>query len=222
MSGIMTTGSELPPDSSPPSSQTNEGSAVWGLGILWVVVAVAPLSGCVHGFIPGGVCGLDRGCDPETHNLAAPDTYPLGSVVRAHTHTMQTNAEASDFILHRHEFVDETTELTSDGKDHLLEIAARLPGTPFPVLVQRSANNATPELDARRRESIVRVLAELDVPDADVRTFVAPTYGRGLTGREAESNYIRYLSTRRGRGIGGFGAPRGRFGFFGGFGGSVR
>jgi hypothetical protein len=54
---------------------------------------------------------------------------------------METNGEAADFIIHRHEFVGKTAELTSDGKDHILELAARMRSTPFPVLIERGENN---------------------------------------------------------------------------------
>ena len=78
---------------------------------------------------------------------AIPDVIPLGAVNRAHWHMMETNGEAADFVIYRHEFVDNSSELTPYGRDHIMEIAARMPSTPFPIIVQRSWNNADPELD---------------------------------------------------------------------------
>ena len=70
--------------------------------------------------------GLACGCESCTPSrCGVPDRYPLGSVNRAHYQTMEANAEAADFILHRNEFVGETADLTPYGKDHILEIAAR-------------------------------------------------------------------------------------------------
>jgi hypothetical protein len=64
--------------------------------------------------------GSAIGCNWNWRSLAIPDKFPLGSVNRAHYHTMEINGEAADFILHWHEFVCKTAELTPDGKDHVL------------------------------------------------------------------------------------------------------
>ena len=107
------------------------------------------------------------GCVCETltsHDLAVPEVYPLGSTVRAHYHTMQANGEAVDFIIHRHEFKGKTAELTPAGKDHVLEIAARMRSAPFPVVVERSFNNSDPEIDVYRRNLVSRILADAGNP----------------------------------------------------------
>ena len=127
---------------------------------------------------------------------AIPDVMPLGSIVRSHWHMMETNAEASDFVIYRHEFVESSSELTPYGKDHIAEIAARMPTTPFPVVVQRSMNNADPELDRIRREIVVRVLADLGNYDAERRTVVSQPYSNGLNGMEAEQDYGRFRNVR--------------------------
>jgi hypothetical protein len=136
-------------------------------------------------------CGWGGPC-----RCGVPDRYPLGSVNRAHYQTMEANGEAADFILHRHEFVAETTELTPDGKDHILEIAARARSAPFPVLVERSENNAKPALDEQRRAIIAQTLVEHGVADAPERTIVAPAYGKGLTAQEAEADHNQFLNSR--------------------------
>jgi len=167
-----------------------------------------------------GCCGGGLGF-PVWRSNAIPNRYPLGSVERAHFHTMQTNGEAGDFILYRHDFVGETAELNVDGRDHLTEIGARLQTTPFQFLVERSENNANPQLDAERRQMVALVLRDLGHPEADQRTFVSPAYGRGQTAMESEFDYFRYIFSR-----GGFGGTNGGGGFnngtnnsFGGFGG---
>jgi hypothetical protein len=134
-------------------------------------------------------CGCDS-CWPS--RCGVPDRYPLGSVNRAHYQTMEANAEAADFILHRNEFVGETTELTPYGKDHILEIAARARCAPFPILVERSENNSNPTLDDRRRSTLAQALVGKGVTDAQERTIIAPAYGKGFTGAEAEANYSRW------------------------------
>lgn len=153
--------------------------------------------------------------------MAIPDVQPLGSVVRAHYHTMQTNAEAADFIFHRHEFVGKTAELTPRGKDHIVEVGARMRSAPFPVIIERSENNSDPELDAFRRNIVAQILADFGNPDAQQRTIVSPAYGKGLNSREAEVDYNRFIFTRGGFGNFGnnFGGGFGNGGGGGGFGG---
>ncbi|MEX0702676.1 MAG: hypothetical protein WD069_11320 [Planctomycetales bacterium] len=182
-----------------------------------VAFAATALSGC---WKPNLQCEWQRVHWPACRSFAIPDQYPLGSVNRAHYHTMEANAEAADFIMHDHEFVGYTAELTPYGKDHVLEIAARMRSAPFPVIIERVENNADPELDAHRRRIIAQVLADMGNPDADQRTIVAPAYGKGLNSQEAEADYYRFIYTRGNFGnIGTFGNNAGTFGGFGGGGG---
>ena len=191
-----------------------------GGGLLLAVTLLTP--GCAHSnstcdschsWSLFGACG--GGCwHGRSH--AIPETYPLGSTVRAHYHTMQSNTEAADFIVHRNEFVDSTAELTPDGKDHILEIAARMRSTPFPVVVERTENNSDPELDNHRRRLVAQILNDFGNPEADQRTVVAPAYGRGINGREAEFDYFRFIFSRGFGGFGGFGNNVGQFGGVGG------
>jgi len=130
-----------------------------------------------------GGCGWYAACQTPV-----PDVYPLGAVNRAHYETMQANGQAAEFILHQNDFVGSTSELSPAGKDHVLEIAARARTMPFPVLIERSENNTSPALDEHRRASIAQVLTDLGIADAQTRTVVAPAYGKGLTGREIETD----------------------------------
>ena len=167
------------------------------------------------------VCLTTIGCTglPGWRPLGIPDRFPLGAVERAHFHTMQTNGEAGDFILYRHDFVGETPELNVDGRDHLNEIAARLQSTPFPVIVERSENNSNPQLDGERRQMVALVLRDLGNPDAEQRTFVGPAYGRGQTSIESQVDYMRYIYSRGGFGGANTGGNNGTNNAFGGFGG---
>lgn len=136
---------------------------------------------------------------------------------------MQTNAEAVDFIVNLNDFVGQTARLTPDGKDHLWEIAARMKSSPFPVVVERTENNADPEIDALRRQIVVRILTDLGNADADQRTVVATPYGPGYTGIKAEQIYYQHINGGNGSnnngnnngggfGGGGFGGGGGGFG----------
>jgi hypothetical protein len=161
-----------------------------------------------------GGCAMCGWCYRRTG--AIPQTLPLGSTVRSHYQVMETNGEAADFILHRHDFVGQSAQLTPDGKDHVLEIGARMRGVPFPVVVERSENNADPELDATRRHLIAQILTDLGNPDAATRTVVSPAYGPGYNANQAVPMYYRHVGVG---GVGTFGSYGNNVGLFGGFGG---
>lgn len=154
------------------------------------------LNGCgVRGCCSGQLC--DKCCFALTgwcwkRSNAIPETLPLGSIVRAHDQVMQTNAEASDFTFHRHDFVAQTAHLTPDAKDKIVEIAARMPSAPFPVIIERSTNNSNPELDALRRSIIAQILTDFGNSDAQQRTIVGHAYGPGYIGRRAEDMYYQH------------------------------
>jgi len=182
------------------------------------LLCLAGTSGCARIWNTGYSCWHSFRAHFHHRSMAIPDTYPLGNVNRAHYHTMQANAEASDFIIHRNEFVGNTAELTPFGKDHILEIAARTASTPFPVIIERTENNSDPERDEHRRMIVVRILTDLCVSEADARTFVAPAYGPGINSREGE---VMYYQSRLGNfgGGAGYGANGNAGGATGGFGG---
>ncbi len=162
--------------------------AGWVLALVWSSLVCAGCFKPTITFVPTSLA--------MRRSLAIPDTLPLGSVIRAHYEAMETNGEAGDFIIYRREFVDNTAELTPDGKDHILEIAARMRSAPFPVIVERSENNSDPELDQLRRNLVAQILTDLGNPDAQQRTIVAPPYGRPLAGTEAVADYYQFIGSR--------------------------
>jgi uncharacterized membrane protein YgcG len=175
---------------------------------------LASLAGCCN---PCGGGGCRFFNFPNHDRNMIPNVFPLGSVMRAHIHSEQTNAEASDMIFNLVHFTGETAHLTPDGKDHLMEVAARMRSTPFPVLVERTPNNANPQLDAERRVVVARYLADLGNPDSDQRTLVATPYSRGVNSYEGEADYYTNFNFRGGNNFGN--NSTGSNGFGGGFGG---
>jgi len=167
------------------------------------LAAIAALMGSLTG------CCIPLPCCGPCRSMAIPDTVPLGSISRAHWHTQETNGEANDFVIHRNEFVDNTSALTPYGRDHIAEIAARMSSAPFPVLVQRSWNNSDPELDAIRRELVVKVLTDLGNADACHRTVVSQPYTEGINSIEGEQDHGRVRRSRLFAGFGGGGAGGG-------------
>ena len=182
------------------------------------------LFGKKHGKNSCDGCGKCKGCGKccgclctPPRSLAIPDQYPLGAVMRAHLHQMETNGEAADFILFQMDFVGQSAELTPDGKDKVLEMAARMRSAPYPVVIERTWNNADPELDAHRRQLVAQVLTDLGNPDAQNRVFVSPAYGPGKHTVDAIIEYWIYTYQGYGGGMmGGYGGMGG-----GGFGGGM-
>jgi len=155
---------------------------------------------------------------------------PLGALSDPIWQKQEENAEASDFVIHEHEFVGNTIRLNADGENHLKQIAARLPGTPFPVIVEASTmgTRATdthgypvhpdPELDLQRRELVVAALTNLGILEAEQRVVVGPALTPGFEDREAEAAYNRaFNGSSNFSGFGGMGFGGG----FGGFGGGA-
>jgi len=170
------------------------------LGVVAGCCTSSPGDGCCD---TGAPCGTQCGSGLNAlggrllhRTMSVPDVMPLGAITRAHWHMQETNGEAADFILHRNEFVDNSSELSPYGRDHIAEIAARMPSAPFPVIVQRSLNNSDPELDQIRRDLVVRVLTDMGNIDADQRVVVSQPYSDGINSQEGEFDYGRFRNSR--------------------------
>ncbi len=122
-------------------------------------------------------CATTSSCESECAEIPVPNMYPLGAISQTHYDLMQANAEAADFCIPKSEFEPGSTDLTEVGRDHVLELSARMQETPFPVLVERGSDS---DLNTRRREMVVRVLADLGNADAEHRTVVSPAYNNGM------------------------------------------
>ena len=156
------------------------------------------------------------------HGPVPPPPMPNGTLSSQIWRMQENNAEASDFVVHEHEFYLGGTRMNYAGEDHVKQIAARLlAGQQFPVIIERSRHSVrptdeyrypvhlNPALDMARREVIVQALLAMGLPDAEQRVVVAPALTPGYTGNEAQAAYLRGLQGNFGGG--GFGG--------GGFGG---
>lgn len=162
-----------------------------------------------------------------------PPAPPLGTFSDPVWQNQERNAERADFVVHEHEFIADTEYLNTAGEDHLRQIAARLTaGQDALVLIERSMNSArpetvykyrvhpNPELDAKRREVVVRCLLAMKIPDADARTVIAPDLApRYRAGETATTDFSDSGGLLGGFGAGGLGGGFGAGGFGGGFGG---
>lgn len=164
-----------------------------------------------------------------------PAVAPMGAVTDAVWQSQEARAEASEFVIHEHDFTYRAARLNDCGMSHVRQIAARLMHCPqMPVVIEPSRSkireetefqypvHPDPELDLRRREVVVLALQHFGVPDAEKRTVVAPAWAEGFTATEALRVYQAALSGGfgfggGGAGFGGFGSSFGGGGF-GGFG----
>jgi len=193
-------------------------------GVLLVCIGAALSllsSGCAHFRKCGGDCP-ERPAPPP----------PLGTLSDPIWQQQERNAEASDFVVHQHEFESNTARLNRLGETHLKQIAVRCCKTSFPVLVEPSMItrkdgtdygypiHPNPELDRKRRNVVVHALLAMGVPDAEERVVISPALAPGFEGFEAERSYHRGFGGFL-NGFGGFGGFGGGFGGFGGFGGGL-
>lgn len=160
---------------------------------------------------------LMTGCKNHHSKQFHTRTQPLGTASDPIWQQQEENAEASDFVIHEHEFRDDTVRLNRAGEEHLKQIAARATETHFPILIQPSSMSAreddvhgfpvheNDELDLRRRELVVRALLAMGVHDAEERVVVAPAYVPGFMDFEAEQAYGRGFGNWNSGGMSGFG-----------------
>ena len=159
------------------------------------VLCVSTLAGCRHarrGGCDDGQCGGAGGAGGQSPAYDHP--FPLGQVTDAHWETQQTNAEASDFVFYDHEFVGDTERLAPGAKKHLMSVALRLEHVPFPIVIEQTQYNRRPELDQKRRKTIVEQLARIGVENAEKRVVVAGALAAGITSIEAERAYNQSIN----------------------------
>lgn len=132
---------------------------------------------------------------------------PLGTYSDPTWRQQEANAEASDFVVHEHEWVGNTTDLNDSGKEHVKQIAARAGDVPFPILVERSSMtvrdktkykypvHGSEALDLQRRDLLVTSLSSMGVVNAADRVVVSTALAPGFREFEAERAYDRGMST---------------------------
>ena len=189
------------------------------LGFLFV----SAISGC-------GTCGLcgwgshyheSSCCDKCSTITPGALPAPNGDHVRRFQNLQVTKADAADFVFYTNEWRE--LELGPFGEMHLAKVIRRLPGVPFPVVLQPSEDM---KLNEARKLVMINHLAKGGITDAPNRVLIAYPDAEGLDANEAERSYFQYLLNYglwgRGRfgGGGGYGGGYGGFGGYGGYGGA--
>ncbi len=160
-----------------------------------------------------------------------PAASPLGTLSDPVWQNQELNAEKSDFVVHEHEFIENSEFLNYAGEDHLKQIAARLSsGHDAQVIVERTRNFArpeteykyrvhlNPEMDMRRRDVVVRCLLAMKIADADERVVIAPDLAPSYrAGERAATDYSDSLGDWGGSWNGGAGFSAGLGAGWGGY-----
>ena len=87
--------------------------------------------------------------------------WPLGEALYAHGRTQAANGLAARMVFYNCDFQDGTAELNRRGRDKLATVAASLPTTFFPVVVERAPvtpgldQSKTAVLDQQRRTTLL-------------------------------------------------------------------
>jgi hypothetical protein len=136
--------------------------------------------------------------------------WPLGEAAYAAARVQVANGLAARMVFNHYDFVDGSAQLNYRGRDKLHTVAATLPTTFFPVVVERTPKK--PGLDAERRKILLAEFGRGTFPVPAERVVIGPNIADGMTGVEALLIYQRQLqSLSSGGGVGGAG-----YGFTGG------
>jgi len=89
----------------------------------------------------------------------------------------QIEAERANAIIRASDFAPATATVNSRGTKHLRELAARMEGNRFPILIAESKGPGGRQLSERRRDAVVAVLKKEGAKEAAERTQIGPVVG---------------------------------------------
>lgn len=133
---------------------------------------------------------------------------PLGGALEAHLSLQVLNGQAARMVLYQYDFFPLSNQLKPRGKAELARIAAWLPQTFCPVLVEPTPGR--PELDEERRNAVWQELGNGPYPIPSDRVVVGRPGTRGLAGDEALVIDRNRLMQTLSRGASGSGAGAGQ------------
>ena len=143
----------------------------------------------------------DDGIGPPYHYQRVFEPPPLGALMHATMAAQVRNGEASLLVLHRMDFHAGSALLNPAGLRRLGDIAARLPRTARPVIVEpprplstdAAGLAAAAALGQARRAEAARLLAGGAFPVPDQRVVLLADPASGLDGPDAELAYRNLL-----------------------------
>ncbi len=225
--GLMLAGAQGPAASAQEGPTPAAPLSAASLPGLVAAPAAAPLVAPAATASGGCTCGNRRGLSRWRHHRAHCkrhlqdrflgfaeefNEWPLGESAYAHARSQVANGQAARMVFYHYDFVDDTPQLNTRGRDKLAAVAAALPTNFLPIVVERTPRE--PGLDDSRKSVLLAELGRGAFPVPAERILIGPGIAHGMTGFEAYyaiyPGQISNLSS--GGAIGGAGAT----GFVGG------
>jgi hypothetical protein len=134
--------------------------------------------------------------------------WPLGEAAYAHARAQVANGQAARMVFYHYDFVDGSSQLNTRGRDKLAAVAANLPTSFFPIMVERTPKE--PGLDQSRKTVLLAELARGSFPVPAERVLIGPSIANGMSGFESLLIYGRQVQNLAsggaigGGGVGGF------------------
>lgn len=130
---------------------------------------------------------------------------PAGTYACQWVHAEMARADLDNFVIYQYEWAADGTGLTPFGQEHLAALAPRLCESPYPVVIEPSADD---RVNAARKLAVLSALANCHVEVSSDRVILGGSEAEGLYGEEAPGIAATMLASRRGgQAVGaGFGA----------------
>jgi hypothetical protein len=113
-------------------------------------------------------------------------------------------------VFYHYDFDDGGAQLNVRGRDKLIKVAALLPATFYPVVIERTP--AEPGLAEQRRSMLLAELSASRIAVPPERVLIGPPISAGINGVEGILLYGNQLGSLGGRGAGGPGGYAGSAG----------
>jgi hypothetical protein len=117
---------------------------------------------------------------------------PLGASVYANCNAMVANGRAASMVLFLYDFLDGCPGLNPHGLDRLARMAAQLPDSQFPIVIERTLG--MPELAEARRAAVLAALAHEGIAVPPERVVIGPRLSVGLPGADAVRVYRYHVN----------------------------
>jgi hypothetical protein len=127
---------------------------------------------------------------------------PFGDAIRSYYQAHVMNGIARQRVLYQYDFFDgpgkEAERLKPRGQAQVLKLAQCLSVTESPIVIEKSPGN--PQLDAARRENVLKELKRLNVTASPDMVVVGQGEFSSLTGRESEEIHKNQATETNSRG----------------------